>query len=81
MAESVRYNRKPETLSEEIVTTVVTISKISVKSITTLLNVISLLKLVPKIQDAIAAGILPVSQGYLFAANPGSPNTNLPSNI
>jgi hypothetical protein len=74
MSELVRYNRKPETLSEEIVTTVVTISKITVKSITTLHSALSLLKLVPKFQDAIVSGKLPVSRGYLFAANLGSPD-------
>ncbi len=74
MSDLVRYNRKPETLPEEIVTTVVTISEISAKSINTLYNTISLLKLVPKIQEAISVGKLPVSQGYLFAANLGSPD-------
>jgi ParB family transcriptional regulator, chromosome partitioning protein len=74
MSELVRYNRKPETLSEEIVTTVVTISKITVKSITTMYSTLSLLKLVPKIQDVIADGTLPVSQGYLFSANLGCPD-------
>ncbi|MCX5806066.1 MAG: hypothetical protein NT010_08375 [Proteobacteria bacterium] len=67
-------SRRPETLSEEIVTTVVTISEISAKSTRTVLSTISLLKLVPKIQDVIASGKLPVSQGYLFAANLGSPD-------
>jgi ParB family transcriptional regulator, chromosome partitioning protein len=74
MSELVRYNRKPETLPKEIVTTIVTISEISAKSINTLYNTISLLKLVPKIQDVIFSGKLPVSQGYLFAANLGSPD-------
>jgi len=32
-------------------------------------NIISLLKLPDEIQSAIRAGNLPVSQGYLFAAN------------
>jgi ParB family transcriptional regulator, chromosome partitioning protein len=70
----VSYNRKPESLPKEVATTVVAIAKITVKSITTLYSSLSLLKLVPKIQDVIAAGTLPVSQGYLFAANLGSPD-------
>ena len=74
MSDLVRYTRKPETLSEEIVNTVLTISDIVGKSIMTVHRTISLLKLVPKIQDAISAGNLPVSQGYLFAANLGSPD-------
>ncbi len=39
----------------------------------TTFNTLSLLKLVPKIQEAIIAGKLPVSQGYLFAANLENP--------
>ncbi len=74
MSDLVRYNRKPETLPEEIVTTVVTISEISAKSINTLFNVISLLKTPPEIQAAIQAGNLPVSQGYIFAANLDCPD-------
>jgi hypothetical protein len=74
MSDLVRYTRKPETLSEEIVNTVLTISEISGKSIMTVHRTISLLKLVPKIQEAISAGKLPLSQGYLFAANLGSPD-------
>jgi len=45
------------------------INEITGKSITTLFNTISLLKLPPEIQAAIRAENLPVSQGYLFAAN------------
>jgi len=74
MAELVNYDRSPSYVSEDVSETVSEISEIVGKSTRTLLNVISLLKLVPKIQDVIAAGILPVSQGYLFAANLGSPD-------
>ncbi len=69
MSELVRYNLKPETLPEEIVLTVRTISEISAKSIQTLHRTISLLKLSDEIQEAIRSGTLQVSQGYLFAAN------------
>jgi len=74
MSELVKYNRRPKDLPEEIALTVRAISEITAKSIPTLFNTISLLKLVPKIQDVIAVGKLPVSQGYLFAANLGSPD-------
>ncbi|MCX5805220.1 MAG: ParB/RepB/Spo0J family partition protein [Proteobacteria bacterium] len=74
MSELVRYNLKPETLPEEIVLTVRTIFEISAKSIQTLHRTISLLKLSPEIQAAISSGNLPVSQGYLFAANLDCPD-------
>jgi hypothetical protein len=77
----VSYNRKPESLPKEVATTVVATVKITAKSITTLYSALSLLKLVSKIQEAcprlagaLSAGKLPVSQGYLFAANLGSPD-------
>jgi len=69
MSELVSYNRRPEDLPEEIAVTVTAIFEISGKSIKTLFNMISLLKLPPEIQAEIRAGNLPVSQGYLFAAN------------
>jgi ParB family chromosome partitioning protein len=74
MSDLVKYEMKPELLSKEMVDTVSTISQISAKSTRTMLRTISLLKLVPKIQDVISTGKLPVSQGYLFAANLGSPD-------
>ncbi|MCX5805824.1 MAG: ParB/RepB/Spo0J family partition protein [Proteobacteria bacterium] len=74
MSELVMYNRRQEDVSKEIAETISAISKIAGKSTRTMLNVISLLKLVPKIQYVIANGKLPVSQGYLFAANLGSPD-------
>ncbi len=73
MSELMKIQLKPGTMSEEMVFTVNTISEISGKSYSTLFRTISLLKLVSKIQDAIVDGKLPVSQGYLFAANFGSP--------
>ncbi|MCX5810404.1 MAG: hypothetical protein NTX36_13730, partial [Proteobacteria bacterium] len=69
MSELVSYNRRPEDLPQEIATTVVATAEIAGKSITTLYNGLSLLKLPDEIQAAIRAGTLPVSQGYLFAAN------------
>jgi hypothetical protein len=84
----VMYSRWPESAPEEIALTVRAIVKISAKSSPTLFNVISLLKLVPNIQEtcprvlprfhgrasgAITAGTLHVSQGYIFAANLENP--------
>jgi len=74
MSELVNYNRSPDYVSQEVSLTVRETLEISAKSIQTLHRTISLLKLVPKIQDTIAAGKLSVSQGYLFAANLGSPD-------
>jgi hypothetical protein len=74
MSDLVSYNRRPEDLPKEIAITVIAISEIAGKSIMTLFRTISLLKLVPKIQEAIMGGKLSLSQGYLFAANLGSPD-------
>jgi len=83
MSELVRYDRRHDDMPEETVETVSTVSEIVGKSTRTLFRTISLLKLVPKIQDAIVpplsglnhtSGKLPVSQGYIFAANLGSPD-------
>jgi len=74
MSEFVNYKLKPDDPSNQLTPTVGVIIEITGKSITTLFNTISLLKLVPKIQDSIIAGNLPVSQGYLFAANLASPD-------
>ncbi len=74
MSDLVRYKMKRETLSDKMVSTVDTILKISGKAYTSLFRTLSLLKLVPKVQEAISAGMLPVSQGYLFAANLANPD-------
>jgi ParB family transcriptional regulator, chromosome partitioning protein len=74
MAELVNIQRRPEDVLEEIAFTLNAISQISVKSYPTLFRTISLLKLSPEIQTAISAGNLPVSHGYLFAANLDCPD-------
>ena len=74
MSELIRYKLKPDDLSDELVPTVGTILEITGKSITTLFNSISLLKLSDEIQAAVSDGTLPVSQGYLFAANLDCPD-------
>jgi hypothetical protein len=70
----VNYDLKPDYVSKEFSDTVSEIVKIVGKSTRKLLRTISLLKLVPKIQDVISTGKLPVSQGYLFMANLESPD-------
>jgi hypothetical protein len=60
------YKLKPDDLSDELVPTVGTKLETSGKSITTLFNMILLLKLFPEIQAEIRSGNLPASQGYLF---------------
>ena len=77
MSELVSYKRRPEDLPEGVAPAVGAIIKITGKSITTLYDGLSLLKLAPKIQEAITNRTLPVSQGYIFAANIGS-LTSLP---
>ncbi|MCX5811236.1 MAG: ParB/RepB/Spo0J family partition protein [Proteobacteria bacterium] len=74
MSELIKYDRKPELVSDELVATVATALQISGKSTKTMFNGFSLLKLPPEIQAAIQAGNLPVSQGYLFAANLDCPD-------
>ncbi|MCX5810477.1 MAG: ParB/RepB/Spo0J family partition protein, partial [Proteobacteria bacterium] len=74
MSELMSYDRGSEYATEGFSATVAEILKISGKSTKTLFNVISLLKLSPEIQEAIWTGNLPVSQGYLFAANLDCPD-------
>jgi hypothetical protein len=74
MSDLVQYKLKRETLSDKMVSTVDTIFKISGKAYTSLFRTGSLLKLVPKIQGVISTGKLPLSQGYLFAANLANPD-------
>jgi hypothetical protein len=69
MNELMSYNRRPDSVSEEIAATFAAILEISGKSIPTLFRTISLLKLPDEIQTEIRSGNLPVSQEYLFAAN------------
>ena len=69
MSELVSYKRRLEDVSASFASTVDAIMQISGKAYTTLFRTISLLKLSPEIQAEIRSGNLPVSQGYLFAAN------------
>ena len=74
MSELVNYDLKPDSVSPEVTDTVSVIAEIVGKSIRTLSRTLSLLKTPPEIQVAIRAGNLPVSQGYLFAANLDCPD-------
>jgi ParB family chromosome partitioning protein len=74
MNELMNYDRRSEDVSKEFAATVAATIEISGKSTRTLHRAMSLLKLSPEIQSAIQAGNLPVSQGYLFAANLDCPD-------
>lgn len=66
--------RAPDRTPEDFAFNVNAIAEISGKSYPTLFRMISLLKNPPEIQTAIREGNLPVSQGYLFAANLDCPD-------
>jgi len=74
MNELVKVMRAPDYVSEDFLFTVNKTTEISGKSYPTLFRTISLLKLSDEIQAAVRAGTLPVSQGYLFAANLDCPD-------
>ncbi|MCX5810440.1 MAG: ParB/RepB/Spo0J family partition protein [Proteobacteria bacterium] len=74
MNELMKVIREPEYTSQEFIATVAMTLEITGKSIKTLFNGLSLLKLPDEIQAAIRQGNLPVSQGYLFAANLDCPD-------
>ena len=69
MNDLVSYKRRPEDLSDKIAPTVGAILEITGKSINSVFNGLSLLKLPDEIQAAVRQETLSVSQGYLFAAN------------
>ena len=72
--ELMSYNLRPNSVADEIAATVAAILQISGKSIRTLYNGMSLLKLPDAIQAAVSDATLPVSQGYIFAANSDCPD-------
>ena len=74
MSELVNYDRGSEYAAEGFSATVAEIVNISGKSTRTLHRAMSLLKLPEEIRMAISDGTLPVSQGYLFAANLDCPD-------
>ena len=74
MNELVKVMRAPDYASEDFLCTVHKTAEISAKSYSTMFRTISLLKLPPEIQTEIRSGSLPVSQGYLFAANLDCPD-------
>jgi hypothetical protein len=67
------YDRADQRLPDEVVATVATISRIAGMKTRTLQNVISLLRLPQEIRDAVKTGAVPVSQGYILAANLENP--------
>ncbi|MCX5813833.1 MAG: ParB/RepB/Spo0J family partition protein [Proteobacteria bacterium] len=69
MNDLVSVMRSSDYIAEGFSANVAEILEITGKSIKTVYNGLSLLKLPPEIQAEIRSGNLPVSQGYLFAAN------------
>jgi hypothetical protein len=67
------YDRADQRLSDEVVAIVATISRIAGMKTRTLQNVILLLRLPQEIRDAVKTGAVPVSQGYILAANLENP--------
>jgi ParB family transcriptional regulator, chromosome partitioning protein len=65
----VSLERDPERVKKEIADTVSAISKISGKSIRSVVRSCSLLKLPEEIQNALREGTLGVTQGYIFSTN------------
>jgi ParB family transcriptional regulator, chromosome partitioning protein len=74
ISEMVNYDRRRKDVSEEVACTLQATSDIAGKSMSTLFRTISLLKNPPEIQAAISTGNLPLSHGYLFAANLDCPD-------
>jgi ParB family transcriptional regulator, chromosome partitioning protein len=74
MSALVWYDRKQDDLPQDVVDTLSTTAVISGKSTRTLSRTLSLLKLPDPIQAALSDESLPVSQGYLFAANLDCPD-------
>jgi ParB family transcriptional regulator, chromosome partitioning protein len=74
MSDLVSYDRGSAYVSEGFSATVAEILGITGKSTKTLFNGLSLLKLPDPIRPAVSEGTLPVSQGYIFAANLDCPD-------
>jgi ParB/RepB/Spo0J family partition protein len=67
------YDRDPQRVKSEITETVSVILKYVGMTTRTIENILSLLMLPPKIRDAVKTGAVPVSQGYILAANLENP--------
>ena len=59
----------PSRVDQKDVSTVDTVAKISGKSLGSIRNILTLLKLPEEMKSAVRDGRIPVSQGYIFAAN------------
>ena len=60
-------------VKSEHVPTVGTLMTLSGKSTTSIIRILTLLKLPEDIKSAVKQGALPLSQGYIFAANLDNP--------
>ena len=71
--ELISLRRDEKRVANEFALTVSAIAKIAGISTATMQNLLSLLMLPPKISDAVKTGAIPVSQGYILAANLDNP--------
>jgi ParB family chromosome partitioning protein len=69
----VTFSHDPLRLENDAAATVAAMTKITGKSITSLRNLLSTLRLPEEVQNALAQGVLPLSQGYIFVENIGHP--------
>jgi ParB family chromosome partitioning protein len=71
--ELISLRRDEARVADEFALTVSAISKITGVSTATMQNLLSLLRLPQEIRDAVKTGAVPVSQGYILAANVENP--------
>ncbi len=69
----ISYGIDPGRVDNAFASTVDAIAQSSGKSMTSIKNTLTLLKLPPEIQSAVKKGLIGVSQGYIFAANLDNP--------
>jgi ParB family chromosome partitioning protein len=69
----ISYGINPGRVDSVFASTVDAIAKYAGKSVTSIKNILTLLKLPKEIQDAVKKGRIGVSQGYIFAANLENP--------
>ena len=69
----VTYDRDPERVENEFAATVAAIMNYAGMKTRTIENILLLLRLPNEISDAVKTGAIPVSQGYILAANLNNP--------
>jgi hypothetical protein len=69
----VLYKVDPQRVKEADVSTLDTLTNVSGKSATSLKRMLSLLRLPDQMQETVKKGAIPVSLGYILAANLNNP--------